>query len=42
VKNRPNNIIRHPELVSPMVTAFRDNALPSRVILKQVQEDEAF
>jgi hypothetical protein len=31
---------RHPELVSPAVTAFQDNAPPSRVILKRVQDDE--
>jgi uncharacterized membrane protein YhhN len=31
---------RHPELVSPLVTAFQDNERSLRVILKQVQDDE--
>ena len=31
---------RHPELVSPPVTAFQDNEPPSRAILKQVQDHD--
>jgi hypothetical protein len=31
---------RHAELVSPLVTSLQYNKPPSRVILKQVQDDE--